>query len=122
MAEKLGAAIRRLRAQAGYTLRKFAGMVGISAAHQSDIEHGRRMPSDKVLRETARLLEHVGATYEDLRALDARLETDLQEWVQGNPEAGQMLRQVKESGRSPKEILRDLERFLRKEDEEEGEQ
>lgn len=74
------------------------------------------MPSEKVLRETARVLAPVGATYETLSLLDARMSTDLQEWVQKNPEAGQMLRQVKESGRSPKEILRELERLLSDED------
>lgn len=74
------------------------------------------MPSEKVLRETTRALASVGATYDALRLLDARMETDLQEWVQENPEAGQMLRQVKESGRSPKDILRELERLLRDDD------
>lgn len=109
MAETLGGAIRRLRTEAGFTLRGFAQEIGISAAHQSDIEYGRRLPGDEVLKAAARALKKVGATYEMLRALDPRLDRDLQEWMQRSPEVGRMLRQMKDSGRSPEEILRKLQ-------------
>ena len=46
----LGDTIRKLRLRAGLTLREMARRVGVSASHQSDIEHGRRMPSDGVFR------------------------------------------------------------------------
>jgi len=118
MLEKLGSAIRRLRLEAGYTLRGFAEEIGISAAHQSDVEHGRRMPSDEVLRNMATKLAKVGASYEMLRALDSRLGAEVDEWVRQSPEVGQMLRNLKESGRSPKDILRRFEQLL--EDKEEG--
>lgn len=111
MAETLGSAIRRLRLEAGYTLRAFAKALRISAAHQSDIEHSRRLPSDKVLRATASALSEVGVTYDSLRALDARVSPDLQEWVQRTPGVDQLLRQVKDSGRSPRDILRELQRL-----------
>lgn len=122
MPETLGRAIRRLRTEAGHTLRGFAKMIGISAAHQSDIEHGRRLPGDAVLRETAKVLRHVGASYESLRALDARLESDLQEWLQRTPEAGQLLRRVRDSGRSPREVLEELKQVLNREDQGEGDE
>ena len=109
MRETLGAAIRRLRTEAGYTLRGFAHHIGISAAHQSDIEYGRRLPGDEVLRATAQALTKVGATYDALRTLDPRLDRDLQEWMQRSPEVGRMLRQMKDSGRSPEEILKKLQ-------------
>lgn len=112
--EALGHAIRRLRLQAGYTLRGFAEEIGISAAHQSDIEHGRRAPSEKVLLETAKKLASVGATYESLRALDSRLGADLEKWVQSTPEAGQMLREMRSSNRSPADVLRELKALLAK--------
>lgn len=116
MGEKLGPTIRRLRLEAEFTLRGFAGAIGISAAHQSDIEHGRRMPSDEVLRKTAAKLAKVGATYEMLRALDSRLGTEVQEWVRQSPEVGQMLRKFKESGRSPRDMLKQLEQMLKDEE------
>lgn len=109
--------IKRLRLAAGYTLRGFAEELGISAAHQSDIEHGRRMPSEALLRKTAEKLAKVGATLEELRTLDSRLELDVQAWVQQSPEVAQMLRKAKDSGRSPRDILKRFEEMLEKDEE-----
>lgn len=108
MKETLGGAIRRLRTEAGYTLRGFAQEIGISAAHQSDIEYGRRFPGEAVLRDTAKALQKVGATFDGLRALDPRLDSDLQEWMQRSPEVGQMLRHLKDTGSTPEELLKRL--------------
>lgn len=120
MPETLGQAIRRLRMEAGYTLRGFSELLGISAAHQSDIEHDRRKPSEKVLQNTAKHLRKVGATFESLRALDVRLEAELQDMVKTTPEVGQLLRQVRESGRSPRDVLRDLQRYLERQSEDDS--
>lgn len=49
MNKQLGQYIRKLRLERGESLRSFAGFVGISPAHQCDIEKGRRRPSDAVL-------------------------------------------------------------------------
>ncbi len=111
MDESLGSAIRRLRLAAGYTLREFAQKLGISAAHQSDIEHSRRMPGDKVLDDSIRLLRHVGAS-DELRKLDPRLSPELQEWVNQTPEVAQLLREMKDSGRSASEVLKRLQQML----------
>jgi transcriptional regulator with XRE-family HTH domain len=112
MKPRLGTEIRRLRLETGDTLRLFARKVGISPPHQSDIELGRRLPSPDVLRAMAKHLAKVGGTYEYLSSLDARLESDLQAYVQDNPEVRQMLRRMRESGRPATEILRELERTL----------
>ena len=117
MNKTLGNEIRRLRLEADFTLREFARKLGISAAHQSDIEHGRRMPSEKVLRDTASALAHVGASYEALKELDARLGSELEEWVRKNPGVRQMLRTAKSSGKPVHELLRDFKEMLEKEDE-----
>ena len=97
-------------------MRGLAEMLGISAAHQSDIELGRRMPSDPLLRATARALTPVGTPpeplYTTLRALDARVEPDVQAWMSQEPGVQQLLREVKDSGRSPLEVLRELQRLL----------
>ncbi len=112
--ETLGQAIKRLRTEAGYTLRGFAEMVGISAAYLSDIEHDRRNPTEENLRKiAAKLSQRVAVTYEELRALSARLETDLQQLVQQTPEVGQLLREVKETGRPVRDVLRELQEHLR---------
>lgn len=114
MAKTLGSEIRRLRLEAEVTLRAFARKLGHTAAHQSDIEHGRRMPSEGVLRKTVKKLAHVGATYEGLKELDTRIERDLEQWMQKHPEARALLRETRASGRPVREILEEMrERVLR---------
>jgi len=106
----LGDEIRRLRLAADLPLRELARRLEISAAHQSDIEHSRRMPSEALLEKTAKELAHVGASYESLRKLDARLEADLEKWVASTPEVRQLLREAKNSGRSLPEMIEDMRR------------
>ena len=101
----LGGAIRKMRLRAGVTLREMARRVGVSASHQSDIEHGRRMPSDGVLRKIADQLSGVGGTYEALRLLKPQLEEDLDEWVTTDWHVRQLLREWKDSGVSGRKLL-----------------
>jgi transcriptional regulator with XRE-family HTH domain len=108
----LGSEIRRLRMLDGTTLRQFALSVGISAPHLSDIERDRRRPSKDLLQRIGRGLRPAGATHKRLELLDARFESDLQEWVSQNPEIRLMLRRVKESGQPVAEVLRKLEKLL----------
>lgn len=113
----LGSEIRRLRADAGETLRGFARSIGVSAPHLSDIEHDRRRPSKEVLEKIVQKLAHVGATYEALDKLDARLDAESQLLASENPEVKMMLRTVKElqdSGRPLSEVLKNLEAMLKK--------
>ncbi len=113
-AETLGLEILRLRNLAKITLRAFAEKIEVSPAYVSDIEHDRRRPSEEVLRKIAKELKDVGATYEALDSLNSRLERDIQAWVADNPSVRQMLRQVKQSGRDPKDILKQLEADAKK--------
>ena len=108
----LGSEIRRLRMLDGTTLRQFALSVGVSAPHLSDIERDRRRPSKDLLKRIARKL--AGASHEGLERLDARFESDLQEWASRTPEVRLMLRAVKESGRPVAEVLKDLVGMLQK--------
>ena len=108
----LGSEIRRLRMQGGTSLRAFALTVGVSAPHLSDVELDRRRPSKYLLKRIARELKSVGGTHKDLERLDARFESDLQEWVMQNPEVRLMLRRVKESGRPVGDVLKKVERML----------
>ena len=112
-ATTLGKEIQRLRTAAELTLRGFAQVVEISAAFLSDIERDRRRPSEDVLRRIAKHLP--GATYEELDELNTKLEQDLQRMVSESPEARQLLRTVFESDRDPREVLRELQKGLKKE-------
>ena len=102
----LGATIRKLRLRAGLTLREMARRVGVSAPHQSDIEHGRRMPSDVVLQKIADELAEVGGSYEVLRLLKPQLEEDLDRWVTSDRHVRQLLREWKDSGVSGRRLLK----------------
>ena len=109
MDRSLGQEIRRLRTKAELTLRKFALDLGISAAYQSDIEHDRRRPPDQLLKRMVELLDKVGATYDALEKLDTRMDPDVRLWANATPGVREMLRQIRESGQDPREILRKLE-------------
>ena len=110
----LGSEIRRLRMLDGTTLRQFALKVEVSAPHLSDIERDRRRPSKDLLKRIARELRTAGATHEGLERLDARFESDLQEWASRTPEVRLILRAVKESGRPVADVLKDLVGMLQK--------
>jgi transcriptional regulator with XRE-family HTH domain len=117
MSEKrttLGSEIRRLRERSRTTLRGFAQRVGVSAPHLSDVERDRRRPSKELLKKIVGELRTVGATHAGLDRLDTRFESDLQEWAGATPEVRLLLRKVKESGLPISEVLKELERSLRK--------
>ena len=107
---KLGRTIRKLRLKAEITLRELARRVKVSAAHMSDIEKERRMPSDDLLRRIAEELAHVGAKYEELRLLKPRIEDDVERWYTEDPEVRALFREAKDSGLSAREILAGLRR------------
>jgi len=65
----LGQRIRELRDGKDLSLRDLAKKIEKSAAFLSDIELGRRYPSDEALSDMARVL---GASVEDLRSHDTR--------------------------------------------------
>ncbi len=65
----LGARIRELRDQKDLSTRELARKAQISIAFMSDIELGRRQPSEKVL---AAIAKPLGTTLEDLQQYDPR--------------------------------------------------
>lgn len=110
----LGREIRRLRTNAGTTLRGLARTIGISAPHLSDIEHDRRRPSKELLKKIVSELQPVGATLAGLDRLDARFENDLQEWADSTPEVRILLRKVKESGLPIADVIKVVERAVQR--------
>ena len=67
--EGLGPYMRRRRDELDLSLREFAKRLNCSAAFISDIELGRRYPSEKVLGDIARVLD---VKLEELKAMDVR--------------------------------------------------
>ena len=101
----LGERIRELREKRDFSLREFARKLGdVSPAHISDIENGRRNPSDELLQKIASVL---GVSLEELKQLDSRL--PIGQWkiaMRRDPELGFALRKLADQNVSSKEILR----------------
>jgi transcriptional regulator with XRE-family HTH domain len=106
----LGERIRELREQKDLSLREFAKKIKVSAPFLSDVELGRRFPSDYVLKTIALFL---GTSLEDLKKHDARPPIqELKRISAGNPAMGFALRKVVDEDVSPDELLK----FLRRHD------
>ena len=108
MDKRLGDKIRELREEQDMSLRELAKKLeGGSAAHLSDIELGRRLPSESLLRQLA---EKLGVSYGELDVLDSRapIET-LKRKSEQNPVFGYALRRMVENDIKPDELLKFIE-------------
>ena len=101
----LGERIRELREEKDLSLREFAKKLGgLSAAFLSDVELGRRHPSEKVLADMARVL---GTTVEDLRKHDTRPPVeDIKRLATTNPAFGLAFRKVIDKDVSPEDLIK----------------
>lgn len=104
MGKSLGSIIRELRQEKDISLREFAKMLGnISAAHISDIELGRRFPSEDLLAKIATLLDR---PIEELRGYDSRVPIDeLKKVAEMDPAFGFALRKLANKKVSAEEIM-----------------
>ena len=99
----LGERIRELRDEQDLSVRELAKKANISAPFLSDVELGRRHPSDEVLKLIATFLR---TTLEDLKKHDSRAPVqELKRIVANNPAMGFALRRVVDEGVSPEELL-----------------
>lgn len=99
----LGERIRELREERDLSLRELASRIRVSAAFLSDVELGRRHPSDKHMAEIAKELR---ATLEDLRQFDTRPPLrEIRRAMQSDPEFGFAFRQMMDKKISSKDIL-----------------
>ena len=95
--------MRRRRDELDLSLREFAKRLDCSAAFISDIELGRRNPSEKVLAEIARVL---GAKIEDLQAMDVRAPIDeIKRLTQNDPRFALAFRTMIDKKVSAEELL-----------------
>jgi len=107
--QSLGDKIKETRLASGVSLRQFSIAIGITPAFMSDIELGRRFPSDDVLNKIATELK---IPFDELKSCDVRGSlTDLRKLVQENGEWGVAFRTVAEqvkSGMTPEELMKKL--------------
>ena len=90
----LGEFIRKVRDEKQLSLREFARRLQISPAFASDIELGRRFPSDDMLQGIAAVLD---SEFTTLRQLDTRVPIDeLKRMSDANPTFGTALRVLTE--------------------------
>lgn len=99
----LGQKIRTLREAKDLSLRELARRVGKSAAFLSDIELGRRFPSDDV---RASLAQELGVSEKELRSHDTRPAVEeIRRLAAENPNYGFAFRTLVERRLSPEELL-----------------
>ena len=106
----LGDKIKDLRTQLGISLRELARRSDMSAPHLSDIELGRRFPSEELL---LRLAQELKVQPSELRNLDNRDSlNDLKRMMTANPTWGVAFKKMAEDSKSgsltPEEMLRRL--------------
>ena len=102
----LGQKIRQLRDKADLSLRELADKVKVTAPFLSDIELGRRYPSDDVL---AKLAEHLHVSTDELKCYDVREPVaDMKRLMELNPKLGFAFRSVVEDVKSGKITPEDL--------------
>lgn len=95
--------MRRRRDELDLSLREFAKRLDCSAAFISDIELGRRHPSEKVLAEIARVLE---VKLEKLQAMDVRAPIDdIKRLTQNDPRFALAFRTMIDKKVSAQELL-----------------
>lgn len=95
--------MRRRRDELDLSLREFAKRLDCSAAFISDIELGRRHPSEKVLAEIARVLK---VKLEDLQAMDVRPPIDdIKRLTQNDPRFALAFRTMIDKKVSADELL-----------------
>jgi len=104
----LGAYLRELREKSHISLRTLASRVRITPAYLSDIELGRRHPSDRVLADLARALR---TTVDDLRRHDPRaLMHDIQQRLDHDAGFAQALRRLLSKCETSDDLVRMMEK------------
>lgn len=107
----LGERIRELREERDLSVRELAKKLKVSAPFLSDVELGRRHPSEDVLERLATALE---TTPDDLKKHDTRPPVqELKRMAASDPVMGFALRKMVDDGVDAKELLAFLQRHGR---------
>lgn len=99
----IGQHLRELRDKRDLSLREFAKKLGCSAAFVSDVELGRRYPSEEVLSDMARIL---GVTVAELKSHDIRPPIEeIKRATANDPRYAFAFRTVIDSGVTPDQLV-----------------
>lgn len=103
--KSLGERIRELRDQRDFSLRELCKAAGdISPAFLSDIELGRRHPSEQVLKDIAKALK---TDFNELKQHDTRPAVEeMKRRALSNPTMGFAFRRMLDADVSPEELLK----------------
>ena len=102
----LGQRLHELRDKADLSLRELAKKVGISSPFLSDIELGRRFPSEEIL---AKLAKALNVSLEDLKQYDNREPiADLKRLIDSDPKLGFAFRTAVEKIKSGELTAEDI--------------
>ncbi|HEY1477596.1 MAG TPA: helix-turn-helix transcriptional regulator [Chthoniobacterales bacterium] len=102
----LGQRLHELRDSADLSLRELAKQIGISAPFLSDIELGRRFPSEEILAKLARALS---VSVDDLKQYDNRAPiADLKRLMDSDPKLGFAFRTAVEKVKSGELTAEDI--------------
>ena len=113
----LGGRIRELREEKDFSLRELARLLDVSPAFMSDVELGRRFPTDELL---AKMAKKLGTTVTELRTYDSRPPLDhLKRLASANPAYGFALRRMVEEKVSAEELIKFIEQQRATEESEE---
>lgn len=115
MQKTLGQRIRELRGAEDYSLREFAAKIGVTPAHLSDVELGRRFPSPDLLKRIASNLKVSGA---ELEAYDSRPPVeDIKRLSEADPAFGfafrKLVDEMKDKNITPEQLVKSLNRRKR---------
>ena len=90
LAATMGQRLREVRERAGLSLREVAKAAKISAPFLSDVEVGRRFPTNETL---ALIAQKLGASADDIKKHDHRSSlADLKRLTEGSPSLGAAVR------------------------------
>jgi transcriptional regulator with XRE-family HTH domain len=104
MVKSLGQTIRELREKKDLSMRELAKKLDLSPAFLSDVELGRRHPSDETLAKIARML---GVPVGELRTLDTRPAVDeIRRLAASDPEYGFAFRQLVDKQLSASDLIK----------------
>jgi len=99
----LGQKMRELREKKDLSLRELAKEIQVSAAFISDIELGRRYPSDKIL---LRISKKLGIPVNELRSYDTRPPIeDIKRLTSSDPRYAIAFRKVIDKNISPDDLI-----------------
>ena len=108
----LGEHIRELREKKDISVRELARRLTVSAAFLSDVELGRRHPSDELLGRLAHCLD---TTADELQKYDSRPPVqELKRLAANDPALGFALRRVVDEGITAKDLVEFLNRHAKK--------